>query len=863
MDEIFVNLLKAMDRLPSWIPGAAAALVGAIVLLAVIGGRRASLRRSALRMMDQGEKGPAMSGKLLAHPGVLERLVRERGDEVISYFGVADHLTRRLNGRRRVEAARRLLHLAPEDGAFPVFLMALKKDSVAAVFRNWMTEEEDVLVFRRMALSSRGQDFDGLGALKLLGPIIEAIREFSGDPEWPVRFFSLRVLLADFEAKSVRLVREAFQDSHPLIRRTAAAEARILDQDDSDKKKVLAALEKMVLDDPVSEVRRAAGERIKSIAPETWNPDPSALDSRQAVHILELLEVGRREDENLAIVTLQGENAEARFAAARFLEKCDTLERLLNEASRGDLEDWERRRALLSNAVSVGVESFLNSIGDSESIDVLLLGAYLLGEAGSVHLIPPLVDKAFSRADPTRSADEREFYRVAANLACSRGDERSRAMVRSELQRRKKDAEILSFILPLLPPEDAPAYRGVLLEFLVDPEFPADDAYVDLMSRLRPSFFLGPIFDILESPRSEYGYAVRLRALRCLGGWHLDYTLQSVLENLPVLHREEARDFAVHLEAADRKLFKERAGYILSSSDAGVRAALIACLPVSLVGDFSKVVREGLNDADPEVRIASLQTLFDAGELKATGPALSLLRDPVERVRVEAARLAGIKGSDKFLVNLEKVLRDDNESDLVRKAALEGLSASPAAKSVGVLVDFLNSGEDFREELMTAMVAKTDRPCLTELVEQFRDAEAVLRDRIAEVFAAMGTAGEEVLAELLMEEVPSLQPFLADILTRTGYVERLVRELGHRKPEVRRQAAAILAGIATESAYRGIVLAARDPDQEVRVQVVRALENLASPEGDVILKKLEQDPDRKVRRYTHWAMERLRAKRLV
>jgi HEAT repeat protein len=48
----------------------------------------------------------------------------------------------------------------------------------------------------------------------------------------------------------------------------------------------------------------------------------------------------------------------------------------------------------------------------------------------------------------------------------------------------------------------------------------------------------------------------------------------------------------------------------------------------------------------------------------------------------------------------------------------------------------------------------------------------------------------------------------------------------------------------------------------VRIRVTRALELLASPAGEKILKGLQEDPDRKVRRYTHWALERLKAKKL-
>ena len=63
-------------------------------------------------------------------------------------------------------------------------------------------------------------------------------------------------------------------------------------------------------------------------------------------------------------------------------------------------------------------------------------------------------------------------------------------------------------------------------------------------------------------------------------------------------------------------------------------------------------------------------------------------------------------------------------------------------------------------------------------------------------------------------------------------------------------------------AFRGIVLAARDPDPEVRVAVTRALERLAGPEGATLLAELEADPNPRVRKYVLWAMERVKAKNL-
>ncbi len=59
-----------------------------------------------------------------------------------------------------------------------------------------------------------------------------------------------------------------------------------------------------------------------------------------------------------------------------------------------------------------------------------------------------------------------------------------------------------------------------------------------------------------------------------------------------------------------------------------------------------------------------------------------------------------------------------------------------------------------------------------------------------------------------------------------------------------------------------MVVAARDPDAEVRVKVVKALERLETAEGKRILTALQGDPDKRIRKYTHWALQRLKAKSL-
>jgi len=857
MNNIIASILSFFKTLPLtlWVPAVILFVLAITTLTVVI--KRSKLIRRAIKKMESGETDKEITSRLLANPGLVEALLRKKGDEVISHFGVADHLLRIIDRRKRPEDVKRLLKLAPEEGIYSVFILALQKESISIIFRAWLKEHHDINLVRKMALSAGGKKFDGRKAWKMLSDCLNELRELSGDPEWSVRYFSLRVLLFDDSPKSLRLVKESFKDSHPLLRRTAAEKTGENNLDE-----LFGSLMDMVLNDPVPEVRQSARKRIDATFPDRWKLNPSGMDTLQAIHVLELMKTDSKEDENTAISALKGTAVESRLAAARFLEKSGALDRLFLEANRGDREDWERRRDLLVKAVSVNVTSFLEKIKTSSSVDVLLLSAKILSEGGDSGLITYLAEKAFSHQDPIRDADEEELYRSAVGLACIRGDDKAHSLIRDELRKRQGDPDILGFVLPLLPPGEAPVFREVLLEFLKDEHFKADEAFLGIIGQLSPAMFLGPVLDILEADRSIYSHSVRLRALNCLGAWHLDYTLQTILENLTILPREQAHEFALNLARMNRKALEERAGFILSSPDAGIRAALIAVLPAAGINSFTKEIREGLSDADPNVRIACLRALFDSGEIKASGPALALLRDPVEYVRLEAAKIAGMKSTEKFLETLETVLNNENESDSVRIAAMEGLAVSDNPGSVAAMVKYLNKEDSLQIQMVEAMAKKTDRKSIVTLIENFKDSEAILRDRISQVFAAMGEPGEEALVTLLREDIASLKPFLADILTRTGFVEILIRKLSHRRPQERRDAAELLAQIATDSAYRGIVLAARDPDREVRVKVTKALESLATPASEKILKSLEDDPDKKVRRYTHWAMERLKSKKL-
>jgi hypothetical protein len=169
----------------------------------------------------------------------------------------------------------------------------------------------------------------------------------------------------------------------------------------------------------------------------------------------------------------------------------------------------------------------------------------------------------------------------------------------------------------------------------------------------------------------------------------------------------------------------------------------------------------------------------------------------------------------------------------------------------------LDSNNEFSEYAEKALMMRTSKRDITQLIEIFKDAEPQLREKLIPVFKGQGRKAEPWILEILKDEVTSFKPYLVKILEETGYVDEVKRRLSNRNAEVRREAAVLLSLFDTLPAFRGLVIAAKDPDQEVRVCVVKALEKLKTSHGQEILEKLKSDPDSRIRKYTFWALERL------
>jgi HEAT repeat protein len=747
-----------------------------------------------------------------------------------------------------------------QSAPFQMFLAAPGKAGwKRALLAMLKTDGEKII--RGLAASCRGEEFDGEKAFALLGNHAGLLRELTGETEWYVRYFAFRILLADSDPRTVRGLEEGLLDPHPLIRKIIAGGIPAGEQ----RERSFGLLWERLSGDPVFEVREAAKNRIKKDYGDLYNPR-GGNGAEETARILELLDPASREDRAFALEYLESDDKELRYHAAAFLEKCGILDRLLRENSLDDPEGIKRNERLLRKAAEVKVTGFLSRIpGDFSAAAspprdtgaALLVASRLLAEGkgtqGNLLALARGVFGFFSERKPEGPC--REIYTLTAGAVSSGGGEALSLLLR-ELERREHDADFLELLLPALPRNAEHFFLPVLFRFLEDPAFPARETLIAVLGNFSPDSLLPEMFKILNTGR-KYPRAVRISALRILGSCRLPYCLSRVLESLPALSREDQKNFAAALDSCPPDMLEEKASALFRSPDGQIRAGLLTVLPLVKSVRFIKEARNCLRDADPDVRIAAIEALLEYGEIKLLNQETSMLRDPVERVRVAAASCIARHGG--ATETLKAILEDPNETDTVKRSIIGGLGNAENAESLEILASVLERGEEFAAAASEALALRNNRNDLKRLTGIFRDASPAFRERLVSVFKKAGKDAEEEILAVLREDIASLKPFFAKILEETGYVGSAIRRLSHRNAQTRREAAAVLSLLDTLPAFRGLVLAAKDPDQEVRILVVRALEKLKTAEGRETLEKLQEDPDGRVRKYTAWALERLDA----
>jgi len=780
-------------------------------------------------------------------PGLPERLAyHERWMEAVK--------TRHSRG-----AAAMILEFAPDQGLFECFVAALSTKSIAGDLIDWMKKQGDAFTLRKIALSGPGRDFDGEAGLRLLRDRMDEVREMLGDPEWASRAMAVRILSHDSDERSKKGLTDSLSDPHPLVR-TLALQAPLM----GDRLAFYAEAYNLFIRDSSQEVRRAAKARIMAEFPDLYAPDIGKLCPEETIHVIELLDPTSGKDEEIAFRFLESGDPEQQLAAAEHLETRGSLRPLLETATSGDNKEFERRIALLVTATSYQVYGFLSAVESIESDGAFEAAARVLAQGGDRKLVAILARRWFARMGDSPFHQERiRVYRFVLDAIRSRGDDQACAVLAAELAARRNEPELTAALLHACAGIQHDCIFNTLVELFFDPGFSMRDELRAAIVGQKPELVVPFALSLFRADRADTPRILRRDALILAGELKLSWALQRIMESLPTLDSDEIASLAPIVIGADAKAFKSKARFILDGVDAPSRAAILAALPSTGDRSFMGDVKKGLGDADPEVRSAAIRALAAFQEDKAlTSGGMDLLRDPVERVRIAAVAALAEAGGPTVVKKLSDVLDDANEMDEVKASLIRGLGLASNQASLDLLLDELGTRDHWAEQLGIALSARSSAKDLTRILERFKDATGELKTRMAQSVRTMGKKGEEALVELLREEIASLKPFIVEALESLGYVEARIRELKHRDPAVRRDAATALSLVGSRAAYRGIVLAARDPDTAVRVAVTRALERLAGPEGQEMLADLEHDPDARVRKYVLWAMERVKAKAL-
>ncbi|MCL2264459.1 MAG: HEAT repeat domain-containing protein [Treponema sp.] len=792
--------------------------------------------------------------KLMRYSRRMERYSRRMGPLVARQSGLADLWVKKLQSSKLPAAKdlRRVILYCPQSYLFKAFAAASRHARLQKTFLEWMKNEGGEKVIRLLAETCRGEEFETSFSKQLLAEHGEVFRELTGEPEWFARYFAYSVLLLDKETLTERSMNDGLFDSHPLVRKIIAENVSY------EKGQTWVLLWDKLIHDPAYEVREAARRRIAKEFADMYNPKDASLNDDETARVLELLDPSCQEDRTFAMASLESANKALRYPAAVFMDKCGVLSNILAKNTLDDPVTIENSIAVLQKALEVNVSGFLKEYHTGDGAPLLIASRLLSLGCGTQDHICYLEKKVFNffnnkKMEPT----VKEIYIMTLEAVSKNGNVRSFELLVDELVRRENDSVFMEVLLKNIPNQAQELFVPVLFRFLQNINFCMRDELVRLLGKYNPDIILPKVFNILDGKRADNPHILRISALKILGALRIPFCFQRILESLPVLRPDEIEEFGHLIADYPQDVFEEKVKTLLSSHDSKIRSAIITILPVTKNDTFLKEIRASIKDVDPDVRVAGIKALLGFGEIKLLNQETSMLRDPVERVRLATAEVIAKHGNANALEILKTIVADPNETDVVKTGVIGGLGQAQGAEGIPFLVSVLDTHEELKAHAEKALAMRVTKKDITQLLDIFKDAEPPLREKLIPVFKAQGRIAEPQIIEILKDEVASFKPYLVKILEETGFIDEAKRRLSNRKIETRREAAFLLSLMDTLPAFRGLVLAAKDPDQEVRVCVVKALEKLKNSQSREILDKLKEDPDTRVRKYTYWAMERL------
>ncbi|UCB45588.1 MAG: HEAT repeat domain-containing protein [Spirochaetota bacterium] len=852
--EILKDIFMSVDPLLRYI---IAAVVGAgivcfIVLFLIFRARFVAVVKEAIsgeRDTIEGIKNQKIIRKANLITKLLKDTEKKQSSEILNKTGISQIWISTLRRTRKKNIFQNILNYYIQDGFFPCFKYAMQKSWYQKYLFNWMEENRLSLPLLSIAHSAYGEDFDGKMAYGLFSENLEEIKDLLGDPNWRGRFFAMKILFNTEDETVKQNLFELFQDPQPIIRKI------MIEEFASPSERVKEILFNIILRDPNDNVRTSAQTKYRAFFVNFPEIDIEKLKPEETLHLIHALRKGNKDDEAIATELVLEDNLEIRYHAARYLEDSGTLKRYCSNLDMGDKKDFSRKLQIMRCSASVGVTRFLKDCINLASRESLYFAASILGEVGDETLITDLLKKVVD-------TDLQDVYRIACTAAVKRGMKEAKRLLGEEIHKYISDREVLLDLIEKVTPLPDSVFITPLLEVLEKREDLTEQTRKALLKKSN-DMLIEKLVKIITEKHKSVSQRMKIQCLLLLAALRKEYCLSIILEYLPILPVEFVNELSPVLSSYPKGLLKQKVSYYLDQIDGEVRSHIIALIPKTGLKDFLPDIRNALNDADPMVRIAATYALVEMEDIRSFVRTLPLLKDPVEEVRDQVAFALGRTGRNTLMKAVSKIYYDENEITSVKRSIIKGLGESKTATSTEILVDFLEKEEILTNDIIDALKSHSEKENITIILERMKDAGAELKNRLSLLLKKIGIKAKPALVSLLESEFMSLKTYAGEVLDIVGGTDEEIVHLKHRDPAIRREAAKILSLIGTVKAFRGLIMASRDPDREVRVNVVKALEKLETKEGKAILRILEEDTDHKIRKYTHWALERLKAKELV
>lgn len=788
--------------------------------------------------------------------GPVEKLIKKHGPQAAVFTGIGELWIYGFTHKAKRGYLLKALKYVPAEALYPAVIAASEQEKLIEPLTGYLKSLNDPYIIKKIALSAGGSKLKGERVLPLFAESLEALQALTNEYDWKLRFFAYQLLIHVSSPASKKICSNGFSDSEYRIRKLLTESYSPQETED-----LYPLLFSLLTEDPVNLVRESAKTRILTEFPARYSINPANLTHEQALRFLLHLKDGLAEDEKTAFHFLLSAHPELRLPAARHLDSTGFLRSVFLKINLTDSAETNRALSLLFAACEVHVSGFMDALKDTKNPGTLFAAVKVtLKHPGSADLTL-LAEKVFSffRGKPFGGPYEK-IYSDTLTILNSEGDHRSLLLLASELKDRGKTGEEASRLFAALPSRNPELFIPVLLDFLKDPSFQRFSDLCKAFLKFPVNSFFSDILSLLNDTDNKIHRKTKIECVKLLAELKLPCCVLMILEKLHLMPLDEAKQIVHILSASQGDNFEQHGLYLLHSTDAQIRSALISGLPASGRKTFLPLLRKALTDPDPRVRSAAVWSLADFGEPKLVPLLSPLLRDQAEDVRVQAASVLAEKGTDQGLEELKKTLFDKNEVDPVKEAVINGLGASGDISSVDLLMEKLAEDKELQQSILKALARKGDKKELSRLLELIPSLPPQGKKLITGLFSPLSGLWEENLLTLLREDRSGLRETILFILESGGYLEKEISLLHHRDPEVRQNAARVLSVLATRDSYRGIILAARDPAGEVRMEALKVLESLKPDERESLLSDLRNDPDKRVRKYTRWVMEQAASK---